>query len=83
MSIQAILNMWFWYLIITFCLNVVIVIWVTVGGVFDLKYFFKVLKEEKIDDTDDGRVTENYTLEFNKTDEGCGSVEEGLQGNRK
>ena len=57
------LDVWFWYLLISFCLNIVVVIWVTIGGVFDLKYLFKVLKEEKIDDTDDGRVTESYTME--------------------
>ena len=61
MSIKAMLSVWYWYLVITYCLNVAIVIWVTVGGLFDLKYFFKVLKEEKVDDTDDGRVTEKYS----------------------
>jgi uncharacterized membrane protein len=63
MSYKAMLDVWFWYLLISFCLNIVVVIWVTIGGVFDLKYLFKVLKEEKIDDTDDGRVTESYTME--------------------
>ncbi len=63
MSYKAMLDVWFWYLLISFCLNIVVVIWVTIGGVFDLKYLFKVLKEEKIDDTDDGRVTQSYTME--------------------
>ena len=63
MSYEKMLDVWFWYLLISFCLNIVVVIWVSIGGVFDLKYLFKVLKEEKIDDTDDGRVTESYTME--------------------
>ena len=63
MSYEKMLDIWFWYLLISFCLNIVVVIWVTIGGVFDLKYLFKVLKEEQIDDTDDGRVTESYTLQ--------------------
>jgi uncharacterized membrane protein len=64
MSYEKMLDVWFWYLLISFCLNIVVVIWVTIGGVFDLQYLFKVLKEEKIDDTDDGRVTESYTVEL-------------------
>ena len=63
MSYEKMLDVWFWYLLVSFCLNIVVVIWVTIGGCFDLKYLFKVLKEEKIDDTDDGRVTESYTME--------------------
>lgn len=62
MSYEKMLDIWFWYLLISFCLNIVVVIWVTIGGIFDLRYLFKVLKEETIDDTDDGRVTESYTL---------------------
>ena len=63
MSYEKMLDVWFWYLLISFCLNIVVVVWVSIGGVFDLRYLFKVLKEEKIDDTDDGRVTESYTME--------------------
>ena len=63
MKYQTMLNVWFWYLLISFCINIVVVIWVTIGGVFDLKHLFKVLNEANVDDTDDGRVTENYTLE--------------------
>lgn len=35
---------------------VVLTVIVTIGGVFDLKYFFKSLDEEILDETDDGRV---------------------------
>jgi len=62
MEYKTMLDIWFWYLLISFCLNIVVVIWVTIGGIFDLRYLFRVLKEEKVDDTDDGRVTESYTL---------------------
>ena len=31
---------------------------VTIGGIYDLKYLFKTLKEQAVDETDDGRVEE-------------------------
>ena len=63
MSYEAMLGVWFWYLLVSFCLNIVVVIWVTIGGIYDLKYLFHVLRTEVVDDTDDGRVTESYTME--------------------
>ena len=70
MKYETMLDIWFWYLLISFCINIVVVIWVTIGGCFDLKYLFKVLKEERVDDTDDGRVTEDYTMaDANETEE--------------
>jgi hypothetical protein len=68
MSYEKMLDVWFWYLLISFCVNVVVVIWVTIGGVFDLRYLFKVLREELVDDTDDGRVTESYTMQAEQTE---------------
>jgi hypothetical protein len=62
MSYESMLNIWFWYLLISFCINIVVVVWVTIGGCYDLRYLFKVLKEERVDDTDNGQVTESYTL---------------------
>ena len=67
MSYESMLSIWFWYLLVSFCLNVVVVIWVTIGGIFDLKYLFHVLKTEIVDDTDDGRVTESYTMDVEET----------------
>ena len=69
MKYESMLDIWFWYLMVSFCINIVVVIWVTIGGCFDLKYLFKVLREERVDDTDDGRVTENYTIEKGRKEE--------------
>ena len=66
MSYETMLNVWFWYLMVSFWLNVVVVIWVTIGGIGDLRYLFRVLKTEAIDDTDDGRVRESYTMDDNE-----------------
>jgi hypothetical protein len=35
---------------------VVLTIIVTIGGVFDLRYMFRSLRQEELDPTDDGRV---------------------------
>ena len=66
MSYESMLGIWFWYLFISFFLNIIVVIWVTIGGIFDLRYLFHVLKTEIIDDTDNGRVTESYTMDAEK-----------------
>lgn len=36
--------------------NVVFTIWVSIGGWFDLRAMFRDLREQRVDETDDGRV---------------------------
>ncbi len=50
-----------WHFLLTFnvCVGSVGVIWITVGGFFDLKTMYKLLSLDRRDDTDDGRVTEH------------------------
>ena len=44
------------FLIVLTAFNIILTVVTTVGGVFDLKFLFKKLKEEVLDETDDGRV---------------------------
>lgn len=51
------------WMVVTYTLAVVFSVFftimtvvVTVGGIKDLKFLFKTLKEQSIDETDDGRV---------------------------
>ena len=39
--------------------SVIITIVTTIGGIFDLRYLFRSLKDEQVDDTDDGRIHES------------------------
>ena len=80
MSYESMLGIWFWYLLVSFCLNIVVVIWVTIGGIGDLKYLFHVLETEVIDDTDDGRVTESYTMEAEAGEQKAGTGESSPEG---
>ena len=54
--------MFYWmvfsYILFTLsCLTfIVISVIVTIGGAYDLKFLFKSLKEEVVDETDDGRI---------------------------
>lgn len=46
----------FWFCLINAILSMLFTVVVIVGGISDLKFLFKSLKEERIDETDDGRV---------------------------
>jgi hypothetical protein len=46
----------FWYCAINAIASVLFTLVVIVGGFYDLKYLFRALKEETIDETDDGRA---------------------------
>ncbi|MFI4911506.1 MAG: hypothetical protein ACIAQZ_07550 [Sedimentisphaeraceae bacterium JB056] len=51
------------YLVIMILFNILLTVIVSIGGYFDLKYLFKSLREEIVDETDDGRVKkENYEV---------------------
>jgi uncharacterized ion transporter superfamily protein YfcC len=52
------------YLFLMIAFNVVLTVIVSIGGFFDLGYLFKALKEEVVDETDDGRIKkENYVTD--------------------
>ena len=46
----------YFYAVVTFASFLLLTIVVTVGGVSDLRYLFKSLREQALDETDDGRV---------------------------
>ena len=47
---------WKIYLVIHMAVSVVVIIWFTIGGIFDLKAMFRRLKALKRDERDDGFV---------------------------
>ena len=46
----------FWFVSINVVVTILFTLVIIVGGCFDLKFLFKALKEEVVDETDDGRV---------------------------
>jgi hypothetical protein len=46
----------YWYVGIAVITNLLFSIVISIGGGFDLVWMFKSLKEEVVDETDDGRV---------------------------
>jgi len=46
----------FWFCLVNAVLSILFTFVVIVGGISDLKYLFRALKEERTDETDDGRV---------------------------
>ena len=46
----------YWYVGISIIVNFLFVIVIIIGGAFDLRHLLKCLKEEVVDETDDGRV---------------------------
>lgn len=51
----------FWFCAINIVVTIIFSIVVIIGGFFDLKFLFKALKEDAVDETDDGRVNPNTT----------------------
>jgi SSS family solute:Na+ symporter len=56
-------HFWHVYLLATFFLGVPITVWITVGGVMDIKALFKTLSTAVRDHTDDGRVIHDHDKE--------------------
>lgn len=48
---------WHLYLMLTFFLGIPVTVWITIGGVMDIKSLFHTLSTAVRDHTDDGRVT--------------------------
>jgi len=46
----------FWFVAINVVVTILFTLVIIVGGCFDLKFLFNALKEEEVDETDDGRV---------------------------
>lgn len=46
----------YWFAVINVVMTVAFTLVVIVGGIFDLQYLFRALREEAPDTTDDGRV---------------------------
>ena len=46
----------FWFVWINVATTIGVTFVVIFGGLFDLKFLFRALKEEVVDETDDGRV---------------------------
>ena len=46
----------FWFVVINVFLTIIFTGVVIVGGISDLKFLFKALREEQVDESDDGRV---------------------------
>ena len=55
-SDQAWLAFWHAYIWVSFCLGVLMVVWFTIGGIYDLRRLFHDLKTRHRDSTDDGMV---------------------------
>ena len=51
----------FWYTLINTFACLIFTIVVIIGGIFDIRYLFKALKEDPVDNADDGRVETNPT----------------------
>lgn len=47
----------YWFVMVNALATLVFTLVVIVGGCFDLAFLFRSLKEETVDETDDGRVT--------------------------
>ncbi|MFZ4778226.1 MAG: hypothetical protein ACOYM3_22875 [Terrimicrobiaceae bacterium] len=46
----------FWFCLVNAILSILFTLVVIVGGIYDLKFLFRALREETVDETDDGRV---------------------------
>ena len=49
-------QIWYWFSIIFIGISVVLTLVVTIGGAFDLHWLLTRLKDEVVDEADDGRV---------------------------
>ncbi len=59
------IEFWKWYVMIYFVLAVVVTIWLSIGGLRDLKYMFAKLRSVVRDSRDDGTVVDHHNLDEN------------------
>lgn len=61
---------WYFYIVLSLIVGIFVTTWFLIGGVFNLKDMFRMLREVKINDMDDGMVIDHHNLadEANVTD---------------
>lgn len=62
-SDEAWFTFWRGFSSVFFCLSILFGLWLSIGGIIDLRKLFKTLGAAKRDDTDDGRVRDDYHLD--------------------
>ncbi|MDC0935680.1 hypothetical protein OAS39_05295 [Pirellulales bacterium] len=50
----------YWYVIVNAFICAAFTVVVVIGGIFDLRFLFRALREEVADETDDGRVVQAH-----------------------
>jgi hypothetical protein len=49
--------LWLWLKLVIPCLIAILTfIWFTIGGITDMRSFFRIMKTKELDETDDGSV---------------------------
>ena len=60
LNLMSVMSFWspfiFWFVAINVFVTLVFTVVVIIGGISDLKFLFKSLREADVDETDDGRV---------------------------
>ena len=56
MSPEVWFQLWYWFSVVFLGIGFVLTLVVTIGGAFDLHWLLTRLKDEVVDETDDGRV---------------------------
>ncbi|OGV35313.1 MAG: hypothetical protein A2020_06225 [Lentisphaerae bacterium GWF2_45_14] len=79
-------NFWSWYwwikiLFVSFVLGIVTTVWLTVGGIKDAIQLAKDLRSIRLDDSDDGTVTEKEAAHYVKLEEAEKLEKENPQAN--
>lgn len=62
-STEGWITFWKWYVLIYFLLAVITTVWLSIGGLYDLKYMFKQLRLGMRDARDDGTVVGHHNLD--------------------
>ncbi len=55
-SVDSWARFWWYYVLIYFVLSILTTVWFIIGGAHDYVDMFNLLKQKKVDETDDGRV---------------------------
>jgi len=62
-SAEGWIEFWKWYVLVYFVLAVVVTIWLSIGGVRDLRYMYAQLRSALRDARDDGTVVDHHNLD--------------------
>ena len=66
-STDAWMEFWKYYVFAYFAISVIVTIWLSIGGIIDLKYMFAQLRTIKRDTRDDGTVINHHNLDEEPT----------------